>query len=222
MSADQNWFRGEIRGIKGETCMVFNLEYGSLEVTDKRNIFDLEVQFARENRFLSEAYFAIKPTETDEKLRSEMENLFGNGAVELRFDIVKSFRNGFILEILDLENENIFDKLVAKKAAMRISEEELAKILDDQEKIIVDFDEISSESTLTSEAEEEIPEKEKPIEKEKANLTQGKITALTSPNDFYLSSLDALVNFKDLHNDIQCFASAMSPLLGNFDFISSF
>lgn len=218
LSGDQNWFRGEIKEIKGETCMVYNLEYGNMETTHKRNIYELVEQFAREDRFLVEAYFAIKPVESDEKLRNEMESFFSGGSVELKFDIVKGFKNGFIMEILDLKNENFFDKLVAKKVAVRISEEALAKTLNEQENASLNFDDVLSESTLTSEAEEDIPEKET-LAEVKANLVQGKITAITSPNDFYLTSLDALGNFKELHNDIQCFASAMSPLLGKLNFL---
>lgn len=196
--------------VKNETCMVRNMEYGNVEKTDKTKIFELVDKYAKEDRFLSEVYFTIKPTESDESLLKEMQSLFKEGSEELKFEFITKFRNGHILEVLDLENQNFFDKLEAKKIAVRIDEKELSKLLDDQENVIEDLIEISPQATVS---ETEVIPVIEIVENKRSNLIEGKITALTSPNDFYLTSLDSLSNFDKLQNDIQCFAPAMSPLL---------
>ena len=193
-----------MKSIKGDVCNLKNCEYGNMEQVHKSKMCPLTDEFASKEFYLSQAYFALKPLETEEKLFKEMQEIFKDGGVEMKFEIVKKFKDGFILEVFDLiENENIFDELVAKNLAVRIKEDELSEILDKREN-----SEAAHQNLEVK--EEKLSEKSSKDQEKSSNLIRGKITALTSPNDFYLSSLDALESFKQLHIDIQCFAPGNS------------
>jgi tudor domain-containing protein 1/4/6/7 len=220
MQSDTNWYRGKVLQVKNETCRVLNLEYGNVEILHKSCLRELDVQFSKVQSLITRAYFGIKSTETSESnLLSEIRASLTEGLLELNFEIVKKFKDGLMLEVFDAKSkENFFDKLVARKLAVRISENELEKILKEKSEILENFEEIIFSPDSTKPVENLIAEKEETIPKSqeevKANSKiPGKITALTSPNDFYLFSVEDMENYKVMQDDIQILAPALPPLL---------
>jgi hypothetical protein len=220
-SADTNWYRGKILQVKGETCRVLNLEYGSVEILHKSNMRQLDAKFSKIESLITRGYFGIKPTEISESnLLTEIRSSLTEGLIELNFEIVKKFKDGFLLEVIDAESkENFFDKLIGRKMAVRINENELEKILKEKIEIYEDFEEIIInvettklvESLTTTTEEETIPKSNEEVEVK--SRIPGKITSLTSPNDFYLVSLEDMEHYKKMQDDIQILAPALAPLL---------
>lgn len=217
-SEDSNWYRGEIKQIKGDTCRVFNLEYGNLEIVHRSNLRVLDQKFIKVGKLIERAFFAIKPNKDvrDSDLLKEMQSVFNDGLLELNFEVIKKFKDGSILEVIDsTSKENIFDKLVARKLAVKVGDDELEKIIQQTNyKKKEDFDEI----ILTPDSIVSVPEKqdkveEEIIEEEKSSRNFGKITAMTSPLDFYLVWSKDMINFNQIHTDIQILAPALAPLL---------
>lgn len=206
---------------KGETCRLLNLEYGNVEILHKSCLRELDAQFSKVPSLITRAYFGIKATEKSEsKLLSELQASLTEGLIELNFEVVKKFKDGLILEVIDAESkENFFDKLVARKLAVRINDNELERILKEKSEICEDFKEINlspattklAESVTSTEGEE--PKQPQQEEVKPKSRISGKITALTSPNDFYLFSVEDVENFKIMQDDIQILAPALSPLL---------
>lgn len=241
-SDDKNWYRGEIQSIDGDHCKLKNLEYGNVEIIHKSNLRFLEERFAKFGKLIEKAYFNIKPSvECDEaRVLKTILSYSKEGSKELNFKIIKPFRDGFIIDPIDPDrNTNIFDQFVSKKKiAVRINDEELSEILDklndvkeeanntndtkednDKTKEINDdtkkaietppiiIEEVEIEKLIPPPPPEEVKKNSQP------GYSNAKISALTTPNDFYLVRTDTLENFNKFHNDIQILAPAMQPLI---------
>lgn len=219
-SKDCNWYRGEIKKIKGDTCRVFNLEYGNLEIVHKTNLRVLDQKFLKVEKLIERAFFPIKPNKDfpESDLLKEMQSVFNEGVLELNFEIIKKFKDGSILEVIDSSSkENLFDKLVARKLAVRIGDDELDKIIKQTKCKEDDFDEIILTSVpnepLSDRNEDETKEEVGEEETDKKVRSHGKITAMTSPTDFCLVCSQGLISFNQIHTDIQILAPALPPLL---------
>lgn len=215
-SKDANWYRGEIKQIKGETCRVHNLEYGNMEIVHKTNLRVLDKKFIKVEKLIERAFFPIKPYKNESELLKEMQAIFNDGSHELNFEVVKQFKDGSILEVIDsVSKEKLFDKLVARKLALKVDDDELEKIIQQKSHEEDDFEEIvlKNEEIEAEKVENEAKEAEKVEEEIKDAKVNGKITAMTSPVDFYLICSDDLTNFNQIHTDIQILAPALAPLL---------
>lgn len=208
-----------------------------MESVQRSNMRVLDERFKKYGRLVEKAYFNIKPCNcTDEQLLKEMLKLFNEGTKELKFEKVRSFRDGWIFDPIDPESgENLISVLVEKKKlAVRISDDELKQML--EKKVDVEVKEEKKETPKKIEkSPEKQPEEEKPATEEIVSETDeeiiveppqpavistkpndritAKLTALTSPNEFYLSRVDMLPLFNQLHTDIQILACAMPPLI---------
>lgn len=173
-------------------------------------------------------YFAIQPAlESDEKsLFNEMMKKFEDGSKEFHFQVVQSFKSGVILEPIEQQtNKNVIDELVKAKKAQRISLEELTQILEGKPKNEKIEEQPKKERKSPEKAKkvEAVPTKnpQKALPKEKSPSLEKKhsaikITAVTSPTDFYISRVDSAANFSKLQEDIQIIASGAAAL-NNFE-----
>lgn len=235
-SQDGNWYRCEILSVDGELCRLRNREYGNIESVQNTFTRVLDNRFQKYGKLVEKAYFTIKPNDpkfNDRKLLKEMLAAFNEGAKELNFKIIKNFKDGIILDIFDPETkENIIENLITKKKmAVRIDENELIKILENnvkkEEEELKEIEEnvskisINSKQTESLEVTNEKQEEGTKIKPQndviqtamKSDRTVAKLTALTSPNDFYLTRVDMLQHFNQFHTDIQILAPALQPLI---------
>lgn len=231
-SNDGNWYRSRIESISGDKIKVFHREYGNTETVSKSKIRVLDEKFAKMNDLAVTTYFAIKPaSESDERtLFNEMMRLFEDGAKEFNFKMVQKLNNGWILEPIDqTSGKKVFDEFVRAKKAQRVSCNELQVLLEARvaEKL--------QEKPKEPKKERKSPEKAKKVEKkpEKVSEVQPEVvvpkaeeetskydpswiairmTAVTSPTDFYVSLVDEFQSFSQLHNDVQIIASGVAPL----------
>lgn len=143
--------------------------------------------------------------------------------------------------------ENLLNVLVEKrKLAVRINDDDLKQILEkkidvtavvkdapkeneilrkpepEKEDVIVvsDIEETEKVQVVITD-ENDVEKTPSPPESEAETKTSdrivAKLTAFTSPNDFYLAQVDKLKLFNQLHTDIQILAPAMQPLI-DFDY----
>lgn len=199
----------------------------------------LDDRFRKYGKLVEKGFFNIKPTniEGDKKLLKVLMTFFNEGSKELRFTLVKTFKDGWILDPIDPETDNmdnLIDVLVSEKMAVRIDDDELTQLL--EKKVEIEKENLKKiENALKNVKEKKVKEKEKSVEKivvaeerkkeiakplaaaeKKPKRPDGiiaKLTALTSPNDFYLTRIDTLQQFNQLHTDIQILAPAMQPLI---------
>lgn len=231
-SNDGNWYRSKVDTVNGDKIKVIHREYGNSEIVHKSKIRALDEKFSKTNDLAVTTYFAIKPSiDSEEKtLYNEMVKLFKDGAKEFNFKVVQKFRDGWILEPIDQQtNRNVIDDLVRAKKAHRMSEGELEQLLEC--KVIVappkkEKDRKSPEKAKKAEKIEKIvieKVEEAPVEpsveeppplpvEEPNNKIAIKMTALTSPNDFYISLEETLASFRQLQADIQIIASGAATL----------
>lgn len=253
-SQDGNWYRCEILSVDGDYCRLRNKEYGNIESVQNSYIRVLDDRFQKYGKLVEKAYFSIKPNEPqfdDSKLLNEMLNAFNEGAKELNFKIIKNFKDGFILDPFDPDSkENIIENLVnKKKMAVRIKEDDLIKILENNlkkeeeklkeieenvskitatsskqsvgetegvKKTVTESDKKEEESKIIKQEEQQQQKSDDSIQKPlavKTDKIMGKLTALTSPNDFYLTRVDILQHFEKFQTDIQILAPALQPLI---------
>ncbi|CRK93088.1 CLUMA_CG006466, isoform A [Clunio marinus] len=233
-SNDGNWYRSRIGAFQaGDKIKVFHREYGNSEIIHKSKVRVLDDKFVKIGDLVVECFFLIKPNDPNDKyLFNEMLKIFENGAKEFTFKVVQPFKSGFIIEPIDqITNKNVIDELIKRKKAQKISLDELEKILNSCG--------AEKDESVNDKAARKSPEKRKknnkiaskPIEKslevnqepeEKISLetTENvkeekvavKITAITSPTDFYISRVDDFNAFKQFHADIQIIASNASTL----------
>lgn len=232
-SSDGNWYRSKIESINGNDVRVFHREYGNSETVHKSKLRKLDEVFSSVGDLVVTTYFAIKPApDSDEKsLLNELLKKFEDGAKEFNFKVVKSFKDGWILEPVEKQSsKNVIDELVKQKKAQRISEDELLQLLEvkpltsiekpkeqpkkerktpEKAKKIEKFvDKKPDESQAVK-----VPQKEKsPATCVKKTATDVKITAVTSPTDFYISRFDSIASFNELHCDIQIISSGAAGL----------
>lgn len=235
-SQDGNWYRCEILSVDKELCRLRNREYGNIESVQNTFIRVLDERFQKYGKLVEKAYFSIKPNEPkidDGKLLKEMLAAFNEGAKELNFKIIKNFKDGMILDLFDPETkENIIENLITKrKMAVRIDENELIKILENnvkkEEEELKEIEENVSKisvnskqtesATITNDKHEEGTQNTAQNDviqtAIKSDRTVAKLTALTSPNDFHLTRVDMLQHFNQFHTDIQILAPALQPLI---------
>jgi tudor domain-containing protein 1/4/6/7 len=235
-----------VESVNGDKIKVFHREYGNSEVLHKSKLRELKPEFADVKDLVVPAYFAIKPTGSDVKsLFNEMMKVFEGGSKEFNFKICARFKDGWILEPIDpATGSNVIEELVKAKKVMRVSDSELAKILDDNEKlkdvkkerkspekpkrnvevkkeekkeeVKKEPKELKAPPKPESKKQEEKPKKapEKPIKN--PSRIPVKLTAMTSPTDFYISRSDDASKFAKLHADIQIIATG-AALLENFE-----
>lgn len=234
-SQDGNWYRCQILSVDNEFCRLRNQEYGNTECVQNVNIRALDDRFQKYGKLVEKAYFNIKPSRAtfdDNQLLKEMLTAFNEGAKELNFKLIKPYKDGHIIDAIDPEtNENIMESLLTKmKIAVRINENELTNILEtnlkkEEEELKVIEESVSKISTSCKKDEsadkKSIDNKKKTDETKndvihlpkKNDRISGKMTALTSPNDFYLTRVDMLQHFNKFHTDIQILAPALQPLI---------
>lgn len=233
-SNDGNWYRSKVDAISGDKIKVFHREYGNSEIVHKSKLRVLDEKFAKMDDLAVTTYFAIKtsPESDDKSLHNELVKLFEDGAKEFNFKVVQKLNDGWILEPIDQStNRNVFDELVKMKKAERISDKELQLILEVKQ----------NERSKEPKKERKSPEKAKKIEKidiqksvarreatpetslpapvieEKLPAASVigisvKMTAVTSPSDFYISRVEDISSFSHLHNDVQIIASGAAQL----------
>lgn len=177
------------------------------------------MKFSNTGRVIDKVYFAIKPISTDvDELTNKMNEIF-KSSNEMKFEMIKKFKDGWLVDVIDTKSKSsLFEEFITKKLAVRIkNEDELEKRLEEarQNQKFDDFDElVEPEPNIILENDEEVEEKEKEEEEVKQTTKNvGKITALTSPTDFYLVVLEDLDLFMKIHTNIQILAPALSPLL---------
>ncbi|KAG5684859.1 hypothetical protein PVAND_014069 [Polypedilum vanderplanki] len=230
---DSNWYRCEILAVDGDNLKLRNLEYGNIETVQRSNARVLDDRFKKYGKLVEKAFFNIKPNNgSEEELLKEMLKLFNEGTKELKFEKIKNFKNGYILDPIDPENdENLIRVLIdKKKLAIRVNDEELKQILEKKFKVEIEEtkqkaeieleEKKNNEVIVINETEEVVEEIVEPMMKEVAKVPDknddkivAKLTALTSPNNFYLTRVDMLPLFNQLHTDIQILAPAMQPLI---------
>lgn len=234
-SSDGNWYRSKIESIgANDTVKVFHREYGNSESIHKSKIRQLDEKFSVVGDLVVPSYFAIKPAgDTDDKsLFNEMMKKFEDGSKEFYFKVIQSFRNGVLLEPIEQQtNKNVIDELVKMKKAQRISQDELSQILEvkPQPKIERPKEQVKKERKSPEKTKKITVDSEKPknppkasdFHKEKLQSALKsdayiKITAVTSPTDFYISRADSAASFSKLQEDIQIIASGAAAL-NNFE-----
>lgn len=172
-------------------------------------------------------FFAIKPApESDEKtLFNEMTKVFEDGAKEFNFKVAQKLNGGLVLEPIEPDGgRNVIDELVKAKKAQRIAESELLQILERKVPEVVPNhpkkeERKSPEKPKRASVEKSAPVKQQvevavKVEEPSEDVTRIpiKITAITSPTDFYVSQVDEIPNFAQLHADIQIIASGVASL----------
>lgn len=236
-SNDGNWYRSKVDSVNSDKIKVIHREYGNSEIVHKTKIRALDEKFSKMHDLAVSTYFAVKPSiESEQKtLFNEMVKQFQDGAKEFNFKVVQKFRDGWILEPIDQQtNKNVIDELVKSKKAQKLNENELEKFMESKaivepikkerkspekikkiekiersEKILIEKVEVPAEEPAEVPVE---PPAQLALVEEKSDKVTIKMTALTSPNDFYISLGDSSALFRQLQADIQIIASGAATL----------
>lgn len=227
-SGDSNWYRSRIEKINGNIVEVMHLEYGNIESIHKSKLRILDEKFASVGDLVVPAYFAIQSC-NEKNLLDELKSIFVDGSKEFKFKTIEKFQDGWILEPIGMNNQNVIDELVKIQKAERISSEKLQLLLNQnsnentsktgKEKTVTPQKQISRSKNVKVEnitGNDQILKntfENQPYKVPDTKFSQVKITALTSATDFFTVNMDDVEEFQKLHSDIQIISSGMAFLV---------